>query len=235
MNYRFPLGVCLLVGFCSWTCNVYGQSGGAVGSNGQPLEFVESTSPLPGGGVVTSIFIAGQGTPQYRQTPTTEGPQFREAALRRNPPQAVVAQQTPGNSVLNSNIVGNNQLTTQQVTPPATIYQLPQTQPTTTFQVPAASQIPSLGIPTSWDRSIRLPDCRACANNVQANFPQQSLSSIGQVGYFQGGNNNQTYTPLLQLQNFPATAYAGQGIFGSPKLYVEGQPVRNLLRYLIVP
>jgi hypothetical protein len=30
-------------------------------------------------------------------------------------------------------------------------------------------------------------------------------------------------------------AYPGQGIFGSPKMYVDGQPVRNLMRYLIIP
>ena len=43
------------------------------------------------------------------------------------------------------------------------------------------------------------------------------------------------YQPIVQLQNMPPNAYAGQGIFGSPKLYVDGQPVRNLLRYLILP
>lgn len=37
--------------------------------------------------------------------------------------------------------------------------------------------------------------------------------------------------PLLKLQNLPPGTYPGQGIVGQPKAYVDGQPVRNLLRY----
>jgi hypothetical protein len=47
--------------------------------------------------------------------------------------------------------------------------------------------------------------------------------------------SNGQYVPIVKLQNLPPNAYPGQGILGSPKLYVDGQPVRNLLRYLIIP
>jgi hypothetical protein len=40
------------------------------------------------------------------------------------------------------------------------------------------------------------------------------------------------YRPVLPLAPMPETYYAGQGILGQPKLYVPGQPIRNLLRYL---
>ena len=40
------------------------------------------------------------------------------------------------------------------------------------------------------------------------------------------------YTPLLRLQNMPAGTYLGQGIIGQPTAYVDGQPIRNLLRYV---
>ncbi|HMP81037.1 MAG TPA: hypothetical protein PKD54_16390, partial [Pirellulaceae bacterium] len=37
--------------------------------------------------------------------------------------------------------------------------------------------------------------------------------------------------PLVRLQNLPPGTYPGQGIVGQPKAYVDGQPVRNLMRY----
>ena len=40
------------------------------------------------------------------------------------------------------------------------------------------------------------------------------------------------YTPLLKLQNMPVGTYLGQGVIGQPTAYVDGQPVRNLLRYI---
>ena len=40
------------------------------------------------------------------------------------------------------------------------------------------------------------------------------------------------YTPLLNFRNMPQGTYLGQGIIGQPTAYVDGQPVRNLLRYV---
>lgn len=40
------------------------------------------------------------------------------------------------------------------------------------------------------------------------------------------------YQPLIRLQNLPPGTYLGQGIIGQPTAYVDGQPVRNLLRYI---
>jgi len=40
------------------------------------------------------------------------------------------------------------------------------------------------------------------------------------------------YSPLLKLQNMPVGTYLGQGIIGQPTAYVDGQIVRNLLRYI---
>lgn len=38
--------------------------------------------------------------------------------------------------------------------------------------------------------------------------------------------------PLIRFQNMPPGAYMGQGIVGQPKAYVDGQPIRNFLRFL---
>ncbi len=40
------------------------------------------------------------------------------------------------------------------------------------------------------------------------------------------------YTPLLQFRNMPPGSYLGQGLIGQPTAYVDGQPFRNLLRYI---
>ena len=40
------------------------------------------------------------------------------------------------------------------------------------------------------------------------------------------------YRPVLPVARMPASYYVGPGVLGQPKLYVPGQPVRNLLRYL---
>lgn len=40
------------------------------------------------------------------------------------------------------------------------------------------------------------------------------------------------YTPLIRLVQNNAGTYLGQGIIGQPTAYVNGQPLRNLLRYI---
>lgn len=40
------------------------------------------------------------------------------------------------------------------------------------------------------------------------------------------------YTPLLNFRNMPQGTYLGQGLIGQPTAYVDGQPFRNLLRYI---
>ena len=41
-----------------------------------------------------------------------------------------------------------------------------------------------------------------------------------------------SYPSLFKLQNLPPGTYLGQGIIGQPTAYVDGQPVRNLFRYI---
>lgn len=41
-----------------------------------------------------------------------------------------------------------------------------------------------------------------------------------------------TWVPLIPLRSMPYGTYLGQGIIGQPVAYVEGEPVRNFLRYV---
>lgn len=49
-------------------------------------------------------------------------------------------------------------------------------------------------------------------------------------GAFNSGRTN--YTPLFALRNLPPGTYLGQGLLGQPKAYIDGEPIRNLLRYM---
>jgi hypothetical protein len=50
-----------------------------------------------------------------------------------------------------------------------------------------------------------------------------------------GGTSTSTgFRPLVRLKNMPPGTYLGQGVLGQPKAYVDGQPVRNLLRYVFI-
>ena len=43
--------------------------------------------------------------------------------------------------------------------------------------------------------------------------------------------NNPTQ-PLIKMQNLPPGTYNGKGVFGHPAQYVDGQPMRNLFRFM---
>ena len=86
------------------------------------------------------------------------------------------------------------------------------------------------------------PNC--CVPQAQAGFNNnaafQFQPNIGRPQF--GANTNSRfssiltgsgpYTPLIQFRNLPPGTYLGQGIIGQPTAYVDGQPVRNLLRYV---
>lgn len=94
-----------------------------------------------------------------------------------------------------------------------------QTVPYRAYQA-AANQTPTLTVP----------------NGAAPNYQFQPGLGVPQLG---SGNvltpfvrGSGVYTPLLPLQSMPQGAYLGQGIIGQPTAYVDGQPFRNLLRYI---
>lgn len=70
--------------------------------------------------------------------------------------------------------------------------------------------------------------------------PQLSGNTGGGIGsglcsWFKGGTSGRSsnsLTSLLPFRNMPPSAYLGQGLIGQPTAYVDGQPFRNLLRYV---
>lgn len=47
-----------------------------------------------------------------------------------------------------------------------------------------------------------------------------------------GGLSSNSLASVLPFRNMPPGAYLGQGLIGQPTAYVDGQPLRNLLRYV---
>ncbi len=70
--------------------------------------------------------------------------------------------------------------------------------------------------------------------------PQLGGSTGGGIGsrfcsWFKGAGSGQSSNSLgsmLSFRNMPPGAYLGQGIIGQPTAYVDGQPFRNLIRYV---
>lgn len=102
----------------------------------------------------------------------------------------------------------------------------------------AAFQPPALngGVPPV---NIQVPGQAAPQPLYQPNY-QPLPGTIGTPQYGAQGANwwtpfvtgSGSYTPIIRLQNLPPGTYLGQGLIGQPTAYVDGQPVRNLLRYL---
>ena len=98
-----------------------------------------------------------------------------------------------------------------------------QTQPNVAFQAPTGFQQPTFG---------------GGFAGAQTGYPLQA--GIGVPQFNQTGGNWWTpfltgsgyYTPLLNFRNMSPGTYLGQGLIGQPTAYVDGQPVRNLLRYI---
>ena len=51
-------------------------------------------------------------------------------------------------------------------------------------------------------------------------------------GFNYGNPRTSGYRPLWPVVTMPPNYYFGRGILGQPKVYVPGQPIRNVLRYL---
>lgn len=107
-------------------------------------------------------------------------------------------------------------------------------QPVLQLQQPAASQVPSLSLQNS---------------NLATQFggiaPQGGVFGTGTglgLPQFQPQQNrwwtpfvtgSGVYQPIVRLANLRPGTYLGQGIIGQPTAYVDGQPIRNLFRYVL--
>ena len=175
-------------------------------------EFVYSASPTPGGMVSSTYY------PQTQQRSVLVTPR-----IAGNPYPAGV------------------QPTTAPYTYPQTRLQPASFQRTVGYPQVAqqpADQIPTLGVPTplrqpslppgSYNGAVIAPNQVAVPPAGSYQYP----GCCGQPQYAVLQRVPQPVAPAVSFRNLPPGSYLGTGLVGQPKAYVDGQPIRNLFRFI---
>lgn len=265
------------------TTNVFSQN--------QNPEFIESSSPLPGGGRVVSRSTPGSEIQTVASPPPSENVQVN--SVRNNPVSATTAPpresvfrqaiaSTPVNTTATTNATapryvypGNNQYLANARTSPTALFYQPVRASATCTNCAVPYQIPSLGLtntvqtgrqvyapnnccsPATYGTTTTLQVPAAQVPTLQIQPPANQVPSLGsnlnfQTPQFQVNPNvgvpqfnpqrssflspfvtgSGAYQPIIRIANVPPGTYVGQGVIGQPVAYVDGQPVRNLLRYV---
>lgn len=166
----------------------------------------------------TSFAIAANGIPTQQQL-VYQQPVYRLPTLGLGAPPA---RATPicNCQPINPARAFNRRTTVAYQSPPGTAVGSGLVLPPPNVEEPGQSGA-SLAVPTQ---------------NGQTNY-QYPVSSSGQSSALAARRWNPfvtgsgTYAPLIR-QNMPVGSYLGQGLVGQPTAYVDGQPVRNLMRYV---
>ena len=98
---------------------------------------------------------------------------------------------------------------------------------------PPANQVPTLpgpGVAPIAGNGFQTP----FATNPNVGLPQFGNPVASQSGRFITPflTGSGAYQPVIRLANLQPGTYLGQGIIGQPTAYVDGQPIRNLFRYI---
>lgn len=237
------------------------QNGGSVTSRVQPGNNVQTVTTIANLPVLGSGQSAALASEQSNGSQTrTAAASYPYPAANR--PAATVAQ-LPAQNLQTSARQTAFQVPTLGLTPVARTAQNcncapapPQFfQPQQQGFAPAAAQVPSLGgVP---NLNIQVPgqtggfaqqgfQASPFQSGNQVYTPNYGLQSgigtpqFGNTG-FGGGSSWLTtfltgrgqYPNLLSFRNLPPGTQLGQGIIGQPTAYVDGQPARNLFRWLL--
>jgi hypothetical protein len=231
-------------------------------------EYIQSVSPVAGGGSIVSRSIPGQTVQTVTtvsQFPPTSNinPAIGYQPLRYQGQWS--SQANPGNGYLypssNStfatpqptNTLGYRPVGNPTVQQPG-MYQSPNNQgaqncptclgartttTTTNYPVQISSPIPPSQIQSG---IANTPPTISPPPSLLAPQPVYAPSNNWQTGgpydpnlVASSGTNSaakKSCDPVVALRNLPPATYIGQGIFGQPKAYIDGEPIRNFFRYL---
>ena len=206
LRYRFLLVGCF-VGALAIPAALVAQQRPSAASQ----EFRYASSPLVGGGLVTSQSVFGN--PGQIVTSVTGLPAAAPLGKTAN------LQPTSG----------------RQLAVPAAASSLNPGPHAVRFKSP------TLGMPPARPRA-QVNDCD-CKETQTVGYP--SANAVDTNSTFQLGSNNAVYSvPVTegvgtsngfeptQYQNLPPGVYMGEGVFGHPRKYVDGEPLRNMFRFL---
>ncbi|HMO13828.1 MAG TPA: hypothetical protein PKD64_04705 [Pirellulaceae bacterium] len=243
MNYHIFHATRLILGLISsvvLTSTVSVGISQSTGSNNLP-EFVQSTTVFEGGLVVSQSSVQGQPA----QTVVGYGTTQPMAHLQPQAQQNIIdGNMYSGYRIVQAGMANQRLLfpTSDRATlPPPPIALNPEN--STNYQVDVgggtpqnnlvnpnfANQIPTWGLPGNYVTPPARTDgcCGLLSPNRPGIFGSRSSLGTGQV-FGQPQLGGQT---MLPLQNQPPGEYQGTGLLGRPKTYVDGQPIRNLLRF----
>ncbi len=168
---------------------------------------------------------AAQPTPAApNQTAATRPNMVRVASLNKNVVQQTASTIGKSRSNAMAETSGNLPANTSNATRVAKVPQNCCCPPQVGYNPAAANQAPSL--------NGAVPNYGYAGYQVQPGVgTPQFYAPSGNVltPFFRGSG---VYTPLLPLVQPNPRTYLGQGIIGQPTAYVDGQPLRNLLRYV---
>jgi len=215
---------------------------GAQTNRAASMEYLQSSSPLRSGGSVTAYSTPGTGV----QTSIT-------ANVSSNAPGG----SGPGSVIQNqSSAAGNTWIPTDAriaANPLAGISGNPPSPPANGFDpytstLPPQIQLPTLGFTqnssyrpglfrNSWGQQLPgLPPIEAPAASLAPQINPPLGSGIAPPSLQFPGSSSPLLSgqipPGVRYQNMPPGVYYGKGVFGQPKAYVDGQPGRNLLRFI---
>ncbi len=216
-------------------------------------EFITSSSPLPDGSIVTTTYFPKLGTAP--QTRLAAG--FGSIAVS---PFAVATKPSLEQSVMQGNVAQVSPPAGQL--PLVQTSQLPTTMANVQIApTHPIVQVPTWGNPFAGPRRYLPPNYQPATSNLGTPqvavgylptgtvypYPVAStVPTLNEAPVLPPTFNNSpvlpptsysvparaNYQPLLRFQNLPPGSYLGQGMIGQPTAYVDGQPFRNLLRYI---
>lgn len=213
--------------------------GGWAQTGVQGTEFITSSSPLPNGTMVTTTFYPKSGAAPMTTLGTTYGGVPLVASL---PPVPRNEQSVLQSGAIPAPQVSGFRPPNLSMDPTALAPALP----------PATAAVPTWGTPFTGPtpylfhpgvtQAARYPYPQTTAYQLPSGtvYPYPAASTIPSLGGplnlppppMPYASTRTAYKPLVQFQNQKPGTYLGQGWYGQPKAYVDGQPVRNLLRYM---
>ncbi len=198
---------------------------------GDKQEYIQSMTVLDNGLAVTRTTLPGQ----EPQTVVGYGTTMQSVSAGAGRTQTVfegqflpVQQRYAQHGLLNQQ---TNFPTYQQpsLPPPGQTLSQSNATPFATVDANFANQIPTLGLPGNYvTPPTRNPHCFGRATTLFSPGPLVGSD-------FSTGSGQAVVQPVLPIQNLPPGTYVGRGLLGQPTAYVDGQPMRNLLRFLIYP
>ena len=211
--------------------------GGVITTTYQPPQVVQSsTLPIPSAGrpIQNAVTQYRPATYPAAQTQFQSGSPLSPATSPATQPTMQPATMQPATMQPTGpqGLTGGFQLTTPPTTLPATSA----TAGMTPIQAPAPQGNPAInpyvGFPLPRTSNGRIV-AYSTAGNACATIPANAPPTLQGIPTNPTVPVTRNYRPLVPVQGVPGGSYVSQGLWGNPRAYVQGQPIRNFWRYVI--